>query len=71
MYLVIYHKTSLLFVYLHRRFENHIQLIVLLPNDIKYLSFAINDVGDIQFIKYLIRLHISAIPHATNKLTIC
>jgi hypothetical protein len=71
MYLVIRHKTPLPFSYLQGRIENNIQLNVLITTDIKYLSFADNYVGDIRFIKYVIVLHISAIPHAANKLNIC
>jgi hypothetical protein len=51
MYLVICHKTALLFSYLQSRFENNIQLNVLIITNIKYLSVTDNYVGNIQFIK--------------------
>jgi hypothetical protein len=43
----IRNKTPLPFLYLQGRFENNIQLNVLITTDIKYLSFADNYVRDI------------------------
>jgi hypothetical protein len=70
MYSVIHHNTPLSLSYPPGRFENNIQLNVLITNDIKYLSFIDNYVGDIRLIKYIIVLHITAIPDAANKLNI-
>jgi hypothetical protein len=71
MYLVMCHETSLQFSYPQVRFENNNQLIVLITTDIKYLSYADNYLGEIQFLKYVIVLHISTIPHAAINLNIC
>jgi hypothetical protein len=71
MYLVICHMTPLPFLYLEARFKNYILLNVLITTVIKYLLFADNYVGDIQFIKDVIVLHISAIPDSTNTWDIC
>jgi hypothetical protein len=54
MYLVIHHETPLPFSYLQGRFDNNIQLNILITTAIKYLSIGDNYVGDIQFIKYII-----------------
>jgi hypothetical protein len=53
MYLVMSHMIPLLFSYLQGRFENNIQLIVVITTDIQYLSFLHNYVSDIQLIKYI------------------
>jgi hypothetical protein len=56
--------TPLPFWYLGGRFENLIQMKVLITTNIQYLSFTDNYVGDIQFIIYIIVLYISGIPYA-------
>jgi hypothetical protein len=51
MYLVIHHKTGLLSWNLQCRFENNLQLNILITTKINYLLFPNKYVGDIRFIK--------------------